>query len=153
MAESTAGCMVRGWRWREVLWGEKNVDVFVRYMSFFNCIHNINTWGGLMPIYWFKSLFAICAQLCTVGLQVLLVVMSYPSCTPITWITYPECRLQLLCNCRSFDSKICILQCGNMMFFLKIYKITNYQSNTKHIQNVRIYPSSIRKQFIRTHRK
>ncbi len=32
MAESTAGCMVRGWRWREVLW--EKLWRFVRYMIF-----------------------------------------------------------------------------------------------------------------------
>lgn len=73
-----------------------------------------------MPIYWLKLVFAICAQSCTVGLQVLLVVMSYPSCSLITWIKYVECRLQLLCNCRSFDSEICIFKCGN---FFKVIKL------------------------------
>lgn len=73
----------------------RNFDVLFA-TRVFNCIHNINTWGILMPIYWCKLLFAVCAQLCTLGLQVLLVVMSYPSCSPITWIKYVECRLQLL---------------------------------------------------------
>lgn len=65
-----------------------------------------------MPIHVGWNIFAVCAVIVTVGLQVLLVDMSYP-----TWIDCKKCSV-----ITNLTAKICILQCyyNMLMFFFTL---------------------------------
>lgn len=79
---------------------------FVRYMS----LHNINTWGrgdaNTLDSY---LLFVLSYRFASIASSHVL-----PKLFPKNLDYSVERSAQLLCNCRSFDGKISILQCGNM---------------------------------------